>query len=76
MKDKIKNNIPTLTGLAVGILGGFLYWKFVGCATGTCPITSNWGLMLIYGGMLGGLFGNMIHDKINPKKIKNSEANK
>ena len=25
-----------------GILAGYLYWKFIGCASGTCAITSVW----------------------------------
>ena len=29
----------TLLGAALGALGGYLYWYFVGCADGTCPIT-------------------------------------
>jgi len=27
-------------GAVIGGVGGFLYWKFVGCSTGTCAITS------------------------------------
>jgi hypothetical protein len=40
-------------GIAIGGLGGFLYYYFVGCTSGTCPITSN-----PYGSIItGGLFG-------------------
>jgi hypothetical protein len=28
-------------GLVAGALVGLLYWKFVGCQSGTCPLTSN-----------------------------------
>jgi uncharacterized membrane protein YdjX (TVP38/TMEM64 family) len=28
-------------GALVGAIGGFLYYKYVGCVTGTCAITSN-----------------------------------
>lgn len=53
--------------MILGLFGGFLYWKFVGCADGTCPIKSNMSLMTIYGGVIGGLFGN-IFQGFNRKK--------
>lgn len=49
------------------MVGGFLYWKFIGCASGTCPIKSNVLLMTVYGGVIGGLFGN-IFQGFNSKK--------
>jgi hypothetical protein len=43
--------------LAIGvILGGglgFAYYYFVGCSTGSCPITSNWHLTTVYGAAVG-----------------------
>ena len=44
-----------LIGAALGMLGGFLYWKFVGCATGSCGITSNPYMSTLYGGIMGAL---------------------
>jgi hypothetical protein len=70
VKDKIKNNIITIAGLGLGMAGGFLYWKYVGCASGTCPLTSNWMIMLVYGGVTGGLLGNMVQDIIKKYKIR------
>jgi len=29
-----------LIGITLGAVAGFLYWKFVGCSSGTCMITS------------------------------------
>ena len=29
-----------LIGALVGAVAGYLYWKYVGCVTGTCAITS------------------------------------
>ncbi len=47
-------NILLTAVLAVlGALGGFLYYKFVGCVTGTCPITSNPWSSSVYGAVLG-----------------------
>ena len=43
--------------IILGILGGgglgFAYYKFVGCSSGTCPLTSNPVISTIYGAVLG-----------------------
>lgn len=38
---------------SLGGLGGFLYFYFVGCASGTCAITSNPYASIAFGGFLG-----------------------
>jgi hypothetical protein len=43
-------------GVAIGALGGFLYWKYVGCIDGTCAIWSNPTKSTVYGALMGGLF--------------------
>jgi hypothetical protein len=48
----------TIIGVAVGALGGFLYWNFVGCSSGTCAITSVWYNSTAYGALMGGLLVN------------------
>jgi len=42
-------------GIAIGAGLGFLYYKLVGCSTGTCPITRNPYSSMIYGAIMGGL---------------------
>ena len=37
----------------LGALGGFAYYYFVGCSTGTCPITSNPWISTAYGAGMG-----------------------
>jgi Family of unknown function (DUF6132) len=44
-----------LLGIALGALGGWLYWRFVGCANGTCAITSSPVNSTLYGALMGGL---------------------
>ncbi len=40
-------------GAALGGGLGFAYYKFVGCSSGTCPLTSNPWISSIYGAVLG-----------------------
>lgn len=40
-------------GLFIGGIIGFLYYKFVGCSSGSCPITSNPFITTLYGAIIG-----------------------
>lgn len=42
--------------ITLGALGGFLYYNYIGCVTGTCSITSNPWLSTGYGALLGAVF--------------------
>lgn len=42
-----------LIGIGIGAIAGFLYWKFVGCASGTCMITSKPLNSSLYGALMG-----------------------
>lgn len=44
----------------LGALGGFLYWKFVGCTSGTCPIKSVWYWSTLWGAAFGYLLGDLM----------------
>ena len=37
----------------LGVLGGYAYYYFVGCSSGTCPITSNPWISTAYGAGMG-----------------------
>lgn len=39
--------------IAIGALAGYLYYHFVGCASGQCGITSDPAMSTIWGAMLG-----------------------
>ncbi|MDD5361326.1 MAG: DUF6132 family protein [Ignavibacteria bacterium] len=68
MADRFKRNIFTIAGVFAGAVAGFLYWKFIGCASGTCPLTSSWKIMLVYGGITGGLLGNTAQGFVKKKE--------
>ena len=58
MKNWIVNNRLYFIGAASGAIGGFLYWKYVGCLTGSCSITSSPINSTIYFALFGSvLFG-------------------
>ena len=37
----------------LGALGGFAYYYFIGCSSGTCPISSNPWASTAYGTLIG-----------------------
>jgi len=53
-----------------GAIGGFMYWKFIGCLSGTCPIKSVWYLSTLWGTALGYLTGSLAKDLIMKYKKK------
>ncbi len=55
MKKWVQKNKLYFIGAALGALGGFIYWKYVGCVTGTCAITSNPVNSTIYFALFGAL---------------------
>jgi len=64
----LKKYLPEIAGTLIGATGGFLYWKFVGCVSGTCAIKSNWYLMVPWGMILGYLVGSMAGDYFRKKR--------
>lgn len=70
MKKFLAKNVLLISGLLVGAVSGFLYWKYVGCYSGTCAITSKPINSTIYGAVMGGLFFSIFQ----PGKKKASET--
>jgi hypothetical protein len=46
-------------GIVLGAIGGYLYYHYVGCASGTCMITSKPLNSTLYGALMGGLLFNI-----------------
>lgn len=76
LKQKILNIFPLLSiiGLVLGIAGGYIYYLKVGCVDGTCAITSNPWLSMLWGGAMGYLLFDMFRKK--KKNIHDSDENK
>ncbi|CAN5361852.1 DUF6132 family protein [soil metagenome] len=58
----------TLIGLIIGAICGYLYYYYVGCASGTCTITSKPLNSTLYGAMMGGLLLNIFQKDRSEKK--------
>ena len=54
-----KGYIITGIGIVVGLIAGYAYYHFIGCASGTCSITSKPVNSTLYGGLMGGLLFNL-----------------
>jgi hypothetical protein len=66
MKVFLKKYQLTIIGVILGAIGGYIYYYFIGCNSGTCAITSRPLNSTLYGALMGGLFLN-IFKKENKK---------
>lgn len=62
---KIKKILPVLAGAVLG----FSYYFFIGCRTGSCPITGSPYISTLYGALIGLVW-------TIPTKKKNVDDNK
>jgi len=76
MKNILSKYWITIVFSLIGLLAGYLYWRFIGCRTGSCPITSHWYSSEIMSGLVGYLTGDSLNDFRNkkiPQKIRNRQ---
>ncbi len=62
----VKSNMLLLVGGVLGGIGGYFYWKIVGCNSGTCIITSNPLNSTLYGTLMGGLLSSLFQTDKKP----------
>lgn len=67
IKSLILKHKLTFIGVVVGAIAGFLYWKYVGCYSGTCAITSNPTNSTLYGTLMGGLLFSLFQKENKTK---------
>jgi len=72
MKDR-RALILNAAFILAGGIGGFLYWRFVGCTSGTCPIKSVWYFSTLWGMAAGYLVGDLIQGAIAYFKRKQND---
>lgn len=63
-----------LIGIVVGLAGGFIYYRTVGCASGACPIQSNPYLTMLWGGMMGYLLADLLPRKKKKASVEPNES--
>ena len=67
MKEFLLKHKWRITGIIIGAIAGFLYWRFVGCTSGTCPIQSHWQSSSLFGALMGYLLTDI---KKKEKKVE------
>jgi uncharacterized protein YcfJ len=72
MKKWFNNNKLYIAGALIGAIAGFLYWQQIGCASGTCMITSKPINSSVYGAAMGALLLG-IFKKENKNKAAEGE---
>lgn len=73
IKTWILKNKLAILGVVLGSIAGYLYYHFIGCASGTCAITSKPFNSTLYGALMGGLLLSSF--KKEEKIEKNNSTN-
>ena len=71
MMSILSKNKLAIIGVVLGAIGGYLYYHYVGCASGTCAITSKPLNSTAYGAVMGGLLLSIFESN---KKITKDES--
>ena len=53
-EKKLKQYAGTVAAIIIGAIAGLAYWHFIGCSSGTCPITSSPWSSTLWGAAIGG----------------------
>ncbi len=71
MMSILSKNKLAIIGVVLGAIGGYLYYHYIGCASGTCAITSKPLNSTAYGAVMGGLLLSIFESN---KKITKDES--
>jgi hypothetical protein len=74
MKDFFRSRKLQIIFTLAGAVGGFLYWKFVGCTSGTCAIKSVWYWSTLWGSAVGYLVGDFIADIVERRNKRGEDT--
>lgn len=69
MNNFLKKNKLGLLGLVVGAIGGYAYYYFIGCTSGSCPLTSNPYISIGF----GAVFGYLLFDMFKKEKVSDEK---
>ena len=73
MKKWFNNNKLYLAGAVIGAFAGFFYWQQIGCASGTCIITSKPINSTLYGANMGALLLGMLKKENKKQSVENEK---
>lgn len=59
----IRSYYLVIIGVIIGAVAGYAYYYWIGCVSGSCPITSRPVNSTLYGALTGGLIVNMFKKK-------------
>ena len=68
MKNWISNYKSPIIVALIGALLGWVYWYYIGCASGSCAITSVWYRTMLYGAVMGWLVGDLVKSQFKKKQ--------
>jgi len=60
--------LKSIVGMIVGVIAGYIYYSQVGCKSGSCAITSNPWLTMLWGLLMGYLVGDMFNKEVKKKE--------
>jgi hypothetical protein len=74
IKGFYKKHTFALWLVLAGLVAGFLYYYYVGCASGACPLKKLWYYNMAIGGMLGWVIGDTIDNWLMKKKKRDEKS--
>jgi hypothetical protein len=62
-----------LAGAVLGAIAGYIYWRMIGCSSGTCMITSRPFNSTLYGALIGSLLFGLFKKENKKNRISKEE---